>query len=144
VCNGVDDDCDGTIDEGCLGKVTGGGEINVPGGTSNFGFVAQRKAVGDSVMGNLEYHNHARGLSVHTTSPTSILTLSVSPTTATFTGECTKKIGNGSPVACTFSVTVEDNGEPGTNDKFTIAVSGEPVEGASAPIVHGNIQIHVQ
>ena len=143
MCNGVDDDCDGIVDEGCLGKVTGGGEINVPGGTSNFGFVAQRKSVGGPVMGNLEYRNHALGLNVHTTSPTSILTLSVSPTTATFTGACTKRIGNGSPVACTFSVTVEDNGEPGRNDKFIIAISGEPVEGASAPIARGNIQIHV-
>jgi hypothetical protein len=135
--------CVHTVNAVCTGKVTGGGEINVPGGTANFGFVAQRKTAGGSITGNLEYNNHARNLNVHTTSPASILTLSVSPTTATFTGACTKRIGNGSPVACTFSVTVEDNGEPGTNDKFTIAVSGEPIEGGPAPILHGNIQIHV-
>lgn len=68
----------------------------------------------------------------------SIDMLSVLSNTATFSGTCTK---NGAP--CTFSVTVEDNGEPGAGaDRFRIAVSGEPVEGGTAPIARGNIQIH--
>ena len=135
ICNGIDDNCDGRIDEGCVGKVTGGGEIDVPGGTSSFGFVAQRKTGTGQVTGQLEYYNHARGLDVHSTS---ILTLTVSGNTATFSGDCTKN-----KTSCTFSVTVQDNGEPGDHiDTFTIAVSGEPIEGASATIIHGNIQIH--
>jgi len=54
---------------------------------------------------------------------------------ASFSGTCTK---NGAP--CTFKVNVEDNGEPGRADKFTIAVSGEPVQGGT--LDKGNIQIH--
>lgn len=118
-----------------VGKTTGGGEIEVPGGTASFGFVAQRKVIGGQPTGQLEYYNHARSLNVHSVS---ILTLTVSGNTATLTGECTK---NGLP-PCSFTVTVEDNGEAGGNvDMFTIAVSDEPVEGASAPISRGNIQI---
>jgi hypothetical protein len=115
--------------------VTGGGEINVPGGTANFGFNAKRDTAGGPVSGQLEYYNHARALNVHSTSMTS---LSIVGTTATFGGSCTK---NGAP--CTFTVNVEDNGEPGSGvDRFTISVSGEPVEGGSGPIARGNIQIH--
>ncbi|HKQ63206.1 MAG TPA: post-COAP-1 domain-containing protein [Candidatus Polarisedimenticolaceae bacterium] len=136
VCNGVDDDCDGATDEGCVGKTTGGGEIDVPGGRANFGFVARRAALGGQPSGQLEYYNHARSLNVHSVS---VLTFSVSGNTATFTGDCTK---NGL-TPCSFAVTVEDNGEPGRNvDMFTIAVSDEPVEGGSAPISRGNVQIH--
>jgi subtilisin-like proprotein convertase family protein len=114
------------------GKVTGGGEINVPGGTANFGFNAKRDTVGGPVSGQLEYYNHARSLNVHSVSMTS---LSVVGTTATFGGTCTK---NGA--SCTFTVYVEDNGEPGTSDKFTINVSGEPSEGGT--LARGNIQVH--
>jgi hypothetical protein len=135
VCNGIDDDCDGSVDEICSGKVTGGGEITVPGGVANFGFIAQIKTAGGQPSGDLEYHNHARALNVHSVS---IQALTVSGTTATFSGQCIKN--NTDP--CMFSVTVEDNGEPGRNvDKFTITVSGEPVEGG-ASIIRGNIQIH--
>jgi hypothetical protein len=37
-------------------------------------------------------------------------------------------------------VSAQDNGEPGVSDRFTIAVSGEPMEGGQ--IRNGNIQIH--
>jgi len=111
--------------------VTGGGEVNVPGGFSNFGFNAENKTGAPS--GQLEYQNHARGLNVHSVS---IMSVNVSGNNATFSGSCTK---NGAP--CTFTVTVQDNGEPGNNvDKFSISVSGEPVEGGT--ITKGNIQIH--
>ena len=87
----------------------------------------------DGPSGQLEYQNHARDLNIHSISITSV---NVSGNTATFSGTCTK---NGAGVY-TFTVTVEDNGEPGTSDKFTITVSGEPVEGGL--ITKGNIQIH--
>jgi hypothetical protein len=111
--------------------VTGGGEISVPGGFANFGFVAQNNANGPS--GQLEYQNHARNLNVHSISITSV---SVSTNTATFSGTCTK---NGAGVF-TFTVNVQDNGEPGTSDQFIIMVQGEPTEGGT--ITKGNIQIH--
>jgi hypothetical protein len=111
--------------------VTGGGEISVSGGFANFGFVAQSDSSG--VSGQLEYQNHARNLNVHSTSITS---LSVSGNSATFSGSCTK---NGTP--CTFTVNVQDNGEPGKGmDQFIISVSGEPTEGGT--ITKGNIQVH--
>src|SRR2546425_381911 len=133
----------------CLpGKVTGGGEIRVPKGSNgkdfaNFGFVVQRMALNGPAIGQLQYFNHARLVDVHSTG---MLTLLIVGNTATFSGTCTKRVGNGNPVMCTFTVWVEDNADPGANrDKFTIAVSGEPVEGSMSPggqpIIRGNIKI---
>ena len=112
------------------GKVTGGGEITVTGGSANYGFNAQNGPSGPK--GQLEYQNHARNLNVHSVSITSV---NVSDNNSGFSGTCTK---NGAP--CTFTVSAQDNGEPGTSDRFTIAVSGEPMEGGQ--ISKGNIQIH--
>jgi hypothetical protein len=133
----------------CLpGKVTGGGEIRVPRGSNgkdfaSFGFVVQRMMLNGPAIGQLQYFNHARLLQVHSTG---MLTLLIVDNTATFSGTCTKRVGNGNPAVCTFTVWVEDNGNPGANrDKFTIAVSGEPVEGSMSlggqPIIRGNIVI---
>jgi hypothetical protein len=63
--------------------------------------------------------------------------LAISGNMATFGGTCTN---NGAP--CTFSVTVQDNGEPGTNDVFTISIDGGPPEGGT--LRSGIIQIHKQ
>jgi hypothetical protein len=113
--------------------VTGGGEINVTGGTANFGFNAKRDTAGGPVSGQLEYQNHPSNVNVHSVS---ITALSISGNSATFSGTCTK---NNAP--CNFSVTVQDNGEPGNGvDKFTITVDGGPPEGGT--ITKGNIQIH--
>jgi hypothetical protein len=112
--------------------VTGGGEINVsnPAGFANFGFVA--KADG-STSGQLEYQNHASNVNVHSVAITSV---SITGNSATFSGTCTK---NG--VGCTFTVNVQDNGEPGHDvDLFTISVDSGPTEGGI--ITKGNIQIH--
>jgi VCBS repeat-containing protein len=117
-------------------KMTGAGEIGVfnPDGTASFGFDVSRSADDAPPSGSLNYYNPGRNLTVQSNSITS---LDVVGTKATFTGTCTK---NG--VACTFTATVEDNGEPGRGkDRFTIAVSGEPVEGGTAPITSGNVQI---
>jgi VCBS repeat-containing protein len=117
-------------------KVTGAGEVQVfsPDGTASFGFDVTRSADDAPPSGSLNYYNPGRNLTVQSNSITS---LDVVGTKATFTGTCTK---NGAP--CTFTATAEDNGTPGKgNDRFTIAVSGEPVEGGTAPITSGNVQI---
>ena len=105
-----------------------------PDGTASFGLNVSRSADDAPPSGSLNYYNPGRNLTVQSNSITS---LDVVGTKATFTGTCTK---NGAP--CTFTATVEDNGNPGRgNDRFTIAVSGEPVEGGTAPITSGNVQI---
>ena len=102
----------------------------MPGGFANFGFVAQADG---SPSGQLEYQNHASNVNVHSVS---IASLSISGNSATFSGTCTK---NGAP--CTFTVNVQDNGEPGHGvDQFSIVVDGGPAEGGT--ITKGNIQIH--
>jgi Arm domain-containing DNA-binding protein len=84
------------------------------------------------IQGDLQYHNHASGTKVHSVMFTSF---TIVGNTASFGGACTV---NGTP--CTFTVDVEDNGEPGTNDKFTITVDAGPPEGGT--LRSGNIQIH--
>src|SRR5437667_310853 len=42
-----------------VGKVTGGGTINVTGGIGNFGFIVQRQAADQSIQGDLQYVNHS-------------------------------------------------------------------------------------
>jgi hypothetical protein len=96
--------------------------------SANFGIF------GYAISGDLQYVNHASGANVHNVTFT---TLVISGNTATFSGACTK---NGVP--CTFSVMVQDNGEPGTNDVFTISINGGPPEGGT--LRSGNIQIHKQ
>jgi hypothetical protein len=115
-----------------VGKVTGGGSINVTNGIGTFGFIVQAQSTSGPIGGELQYVNHATGAKVHSVAFT---TLVIAGNTATFGGTCTN---NGVP--CTFTVNVTDNGEPGTNDTFTISVSGGPTEGGM--LRSGNIQIH--
>jgi hypothetical protein len=42
-----------------VGKVTGGGTVDVSGGIANFGFIVQRQASDGSIHGDLQYVNHA-------------------------------------------------------------------------------------
>jgi len=64
-----------------------------------------------------------------------LTTLVIDGNTAMLGGTCVK---NDAP--CTFTVNVTDNGEPGTNDTFTITVDAGPPEGGT--LRSGNIQIH--
>jgi hypothetical protein len=127
-----------TVNPAPEAKVTGGGQIAVNGGFANFGFVVQRKTTGSLPVGQLQFYNHATHENVHSVV---IATLFVDPTKtkATFSGTC---IDNGSP--CTFTVYVEDNGEPGSKsspkDKFVITINAGPPQGGE--ITKGNIQIH--
>ena len=95
-----------------------------------------------SATGHFNYVNHVTGLHVNgpvdhlfviTTNPDG------SPKTVRFSGTCG---GNGP--ACSFSVTVEDNGEPGRRiDAFGITVAGARSELTSQRLIsRGNIQFH--
>src|SRR5439155_1426818 len=115
-----------------VGKVTGGGSIDVSGGIGTFGFIVQRQAADASIHGDLQYVNHANGEKVHSVLFNSFV---IAGNTATFGGACTN---NGMP--CTFTVKVTDKGEPGTNDHFTITVDAGPPEGDK--LRSGSILIH--
>src|SRR3989475_5603650 len=114
------------------GKVTGGGVINVTGGTANFGFVAQRKTTGGPASGNLNYLDHATKRHVH--GP--VTSLTITGNSAEFSGPC--------GTSCTFTVAVQDNAEPDGSGKdvFTIRITGSSPYMAGGPIRSGNIQVH--
>jgi hypothetical protein len=125
--------------------VTGGGQIPVPDPDSNvsaatgtgratFGFNSQpeKGCTDGAAKGHFNYVNHVTGLHVNGKVLNSQL---VAPNTVRFTGEC----GTG----CTFTVTVQDNGEPGILDTFGLAVTGTKNEVRSLRVIsRGNIQFH--
>jgi Ice-binding-like len=129
----------------CGPKVTGGGQIPVPNPDSNnqfatglgrasFGFNSQpeRGCTDGAAKGHFNYVNHVTGLHVDGKVLNSQL---IAPNTVRFTGEC----GTG----CTFTVTVQDNGEPGILDTFGLSVTGTKNEVRSQRIIsRGNIQFH--
>jgi hypothetical protein len=107
-------------------STTGNGTIGcLDGTTASFSFNAQAK--NGSVKGSLRYSDPASGKTIVSTSVT---TLNVVGTTATFGGSC-----GGS---CTFTATVTDGGEP-PNDTFAI-MSGSYSAGPSH-LASGNIQV---
>lgn len=122
--------------------VTGGGEIPVPDpnstGRATFGFNAQPDKKGGA-KGNLNYVNHVTGLHVNGTVDNIMVTdinLDNSPKTVQFSG-----LWDGG----SFIVTVQDNGEPGTNDQFGIwvTVAGSLSEVTPMRVIsNGNIQFH--
>jgi len=133
------------------GSVTGGGQIPVPnpnstdptaGGTgrATFGFNAKGNEDG-TATGHFNYLNHVTGL--HVNGPVTNVVVSVtnpdgSPKTVRFSGTC-----DGNLPACSFSVTVEDNGEPGRTDELGITVTGALSEVRSQRVISkGNIQFH--
>jgi hypothetical protein len=137
-------------------KVTGGGGINVPSpndpdpeatgnGFANYGFNANPGAPGATATGSFNYLNHALGNPpyhlVGTVDDVDVIAANPdgSAQTVRFSGVCAR-IAN-----CSFVATVQDNGEPGRDDQFGVAivVSGEVVEQRSMRQVrNGNIQFH--
>jgi hypothetical protein len=129
----------------CAPKVTGGGQIPVPDPDSNnqlatgtgratFGFNSQpeKGCTDGAAKGHFNYVNHVTGLHVNGKVLNSVL---IAPNTVRFSGEC----GTG----CAFTVTVQDNGEPGTLDTFGLDVTGTKNEHRSLRIIsRGNIQFH--
>ena len=112
------------------GQASGSGGIDVAGGTGTFDFSVQRDTTG-ALTGALQYVNQVTGAKAHAEKVTGLV---IDGQTATFTGTCTT---NAAP--CTFAVSVTDNGSPGTNDSFSISVSGGSAEGGT--LRNGDIQI---
>jgi hypothetical protein len=115
-------------------RVTAGGQIGVltTDSRASFGLVARNTT---PLAGHLVYIDHANTkIRVFATSITSYTI--VNPTTRTLTGTCTINGVGG----FTFTCTVVDNGEPGTADSFSIALSSG--YNASGTLLHGNVQVH--
>lgn len=113
------------------GKVTGGGQIDVTGGRSTFGFNAKQE--NGVAGGHLNYLNHFTGAHLDCTVA---LVTELTATTAKFQGTC-----SANSAASSFMAEVEDHGEPGKgNDKFKITY-GSTTDGGGT-IRSGNIQIH--
>jgi hypothetical protein len=118
------------------GKVTGGGQIMVAGGTATFGFNAKREEVTNTVAsGHLNYVNHVTGVHLNCKVTEAGVIPGAdkdSPGTAHF--HCSPKSD-----AQVVMVSVVDNGEPGEADEFTITYNGITEGGI---IRSGNIQVH--
>jgi hypothetical protein len=114
-------------------KITGGGWIDAVLGKGTFGLTAKVDSDGNP-SGNLTYQDH--GVQDRTVKSTAITSVSVSGNCAQIAGTATVD-GSGS---VGFQVQVCDNGEPGTNDTFSIAMSDGYI--AAGTLRGGNIQIH--
>jgi hypothetical protein len=120
-------------------KVTGGGQISVPNGQATFGFNAQPDKKGGA-KGNLNYVNHVTGLHINGTVD-NIMVTDINPDNSPKTVQFSGTYEGGS-----FIVTVQDKGEPGTNDQFGIwvtTVAGSLSEVTPMRVIsNGNIQFH--
>lgn len=115
----------GTAPPACPVKdfVTGGGQILGPNGAKDsFGFVGGLKPNG--LQGHFNLVDHGSGQHFQ---GSSVLAYSGSGNTRTIQYD-------------TGTLTVTDNGEPGTNDTFDWTSGGYHASGY--PILHGNIQLH--
>lgn len=132
------------------GKVTGGGQCIVGDDTevpsASFGFNAMWFSRDAYPKGELNYIDHTTGMHVHIHDLTYLEVWEDLPGNkpwplrkARFEGPCTID-GVGGYYA---NVYVEDNGEPGTFDKFQISLSTGYVGGSdTVEMLVGNIQIH--
>jgi serine protease AprX len=124
----------------CEAKVTNGGWITATNGDrASFGGNAKSDGLGN-VSGQEEYQDHgpARPLNVHSI-VVSGLTCSNDRKHATIMGFATVD-GQGSSK---FQIDVEDNGEPGTSDRYRMQLQG-PVfyDSGDQQLQGGNVQIH--
>lgn len=111
-----------------INKVTGSGSVVSK--SVNFAFNAD-----NSLNGHLNYQDKEQGL--HMVSSTISSFVQTGKNQVTFSG--TGTVGN-QPV--NFEVTVEDNGEPGSNDFFRIEITGARTSSRSGKLTQGNIQAH--
>ena len=118
-----------TPETGNVFKATGGG--NILNKVVNFGF-----KVDNLPSGHMNYQDDEQN--IHLISD-SIDSFTYDPTTneVTFTGR-----GHIDRDMVFFTVKVQDNGEPGTNDRFSIQITGTRNSSRSGPLTQGNIQFH--
>lgn len=110
--------------------VTGGGWLGHP--RKNFAVAGGIKN-GD-FWGHLLYIDHGTGMKVKGTDVTAYMVTGA--TSRHIEGTCEI---NGRPGG-TYQIDVDDRGEPGTSDTFTLALNGMPVAGGI--LDGGNIQLH--
>jgi hypothetical protein len=114
--------------------VTGGGNIDIPGGKVTFGFVVQYDPRDASPSGNLTYIDHAAKV---TLKATSIRLLYITGGQARITGYATVNgISNTS-----FNLDIYDGGEPGVEDIFVIQIPDLNDYSAGGVVSGGNIQV---
>ncbi len=114
------------------GKVTGGMNMQAPGGSANAGFVFMtRKGVAE---GSLEFQDRAAGLNLHTQAIEQIL---VRDNEAWIGG----LVDVGGAVH-RFSLHLVDNGEPGRDDRFELLLDTGYRYGYGRTIDGGNVQMH--
>jgi hypothetical protein len=155
--NGI---CEAGTQVGC--KVTGGGQITFGNATGNpckdgtlcwvsFGFNVHSVNGTPPAKGQLEFNRHSNPKATYHSIQIASLMItpieectadsSLSGQQATFNGTIRRK---GQAAQCTFEVVVEDCGEPGRNDFFSIDIQGpaDCPESRSGKLDHGNIQVH--
>jgi hypothetical protein len=130
VLNRGDGDNGGGEDGASLRSTGGSGKLAEG---INFGFTVQLNEHTEKVMGNLEYQDKSKDINLHSISITS---LTIDGNTARFEGTATIN-GEGE---YSFAVTVEDNGEPGNEDRFNINIP-ELDYNVGGAINNGNIQV---
>jgi len=111
-----------------------------PKSQASFGFVVQD---GGTPTGNLEYNDKPAGVRIKATSM-STLFITAGPCGANTHAEFTGTAAVTRPAGTTtesFTVEVDDCGEPGTTDTFGITTTGGYSNGPST-LIGGNIQIH--
>ncbi|MEO7658430.1 MAG: post-COAP-1 domain-containing protein [Pyrinomonadaceae bacterium] len=113
---------------GPVDKATGGGHI--VGKTVNFGFNADALP-----SGHLNYTDKEQN--IHLVSDAITTFTQTGPNAVMFTGR-----GRVGSQMVEFTVWVEDNGEPGTNDYFKIVITGGVVSTREGRLTTGNIQFH--
>jgi hypothetical protein len=111
-------------------KVTGGGAI--PGTGSHDGLFALN--VFENLKGKIDYRDNGAGVRFRSTKITSVV-FDDSNKSVTIKGS-----GLNAGATVDFTVVAVDNGEPGTNDQFSINLSSGYSK--SGRLLRGNIQIH--
>lgn len=137
---------------GCVDFVTGGGWIVPPPNKGTFGLVAGFKNGGDNPRGNLQYNDHTNNIKVHA-EDVLYYHCGQFDNSRVFGGHARVNQESG----WCYQVFVQDNGEPGRNDFFSIFLWAPPTPcpstgnpptpsnyAAGNNLGGGNIQLHTK